>query len=458
MMTGRYVLLIPWVLAVYISVVSSQGNQDYSCNRVLEGQPVDGPCGQRCICLNGRMQYCCRQRKNFPSMTRSERLRYVNTIIRASTDRRYSSEYNQIIGTHRRLFDTGIHDKQEFLPWHRWFLLRFENLLQRIDCRVTLPYWDWSLFPGAAWNTGTDDIWSSKPWGLGGNGKRGCVQNGRFGRRKWKLTPSARRGCLRRAFSGRPPDLIALYLTKAHSPREFTEFELDVRANLHDTVHCRVGGTMCAHNSANAPEFFLHHAFIDKIWADWQEKSTSHLQVYYPNLSEDITLREAQFHPREYIDTLNMPHPDIDNEYEEQICVVYQDPVHPLYNEIMRRLERLSTAEIRRIPRRYFRPATSRQLKNLGVKRAERRKARKLLKKELEPKKRISTKQLRTLLEKMLGFRLDDIPFRFTSKDSPSRNTSLMYDRWLAKATNVTKIHNQDFKSQHFANISNSLV
>ena len=28
---------------------------------------------------------------------------------------------------------------------------------------------------------------------------------------------------------------------------------------------------MCLVTSAEAPEFFLHHAFIDKIWSDWQE-------------------------------------------------------------------------------------------------------------------------------------------------------------------------------------------
>lgn len=259
-------------------------------------------------------------------------------------------------------------------------------------------------------------------------------------------------------FTARPPDIIALYITKAHTPREFNDFELDVRANLHDTVHCRVGGTMCAHNSANAPEFFLHHAFIDKIWADWQEKSAAHREAYFPNLSSDFLMREAQFHPRDYVDTLYMPHPDIDNQYDERICVVYQDPVHPLYNEIMKRLESLSVAEVRRIPRRYFRRANSRQLRRLGVKRSERRKARKLLKKELEPQNRIRTKQLRTMLEKMLGFRIDDIPFRFSARDSPSRNMSLTQDRWLAKATNVTGIHTKHFNKPLFKNISSTSV
>ena len=88
------------------------------------------------------------------------------------------------------------------------FLLRYENFLRKVDCRVTLPYWDWSLFAKGVWRTGIDDIWSNKPWGLGGNGRKkkshraGCVKTGRFSQRKWRLTPSAKRGCLQRKFSG----------------------------------------------------------------------------------------------------------------------------------------------------------------------------------------------------------------------------------------------------------------
>lgn len=88
----------------------------------------------------------------------------------------------------------------------RRYLLKYENLLREIDCRVTLPYWDWSLFPGAVWSQGEDEIWSSKPWGLGGNGQKGrgpgCVNEGRFKRKTWRVTPSARRDCLRRSFGG----------------------------------------------------------------------------------------------------------------------------------------------------------------------------------------------------------------------------------------------------------------
>ena len=86
------------------------------------------------------------------------------------------------------------------------YVLRYENLLRTIDCHVTVPFWDWSLFSGAAWRKGKDDTWSNELWGLGGNGNAqsgGCVQDGRFGESKWNITPSDGGGCLRRSFSSK---------------------------------------------------------------------------------------------------------------------------------------------------------------------------------------------------------------------------------------------------------------
>ena len=40
--------------------------------------------------------------------------------------------------------------------------------------------------------------------------------------------------------------------------------------NLHNRVHVWVGGQMGTGVSPNDPVFWLHHAFIDKLWADWQ--------------------------------------------------------------------------------------------------------------------------------------------------------------------------------------------
>jgi tyrosinase len=42
--------------------------------------------------------------------------------------------------------------------------------------------------------------------------------------------------------------------------------------NLHNRVHVWVGGQMATGVSPNDPVFWLHHAFIDRLWTQWQER------------------------------------------------------------------------------------------------------------------------------------------------------------------------------------------
>ena len=123
-----------------------------------------------------------------------------------------------------------------------------------------------------------------------------------------------------------------------HEPSQtgFNTFELNLRVNLHDSVHCRVGGDMCTLTSANAPEFFLHHAFIDKIWANWQEYSNEHMDAHFINITS--RMRGTRYSPRDFVDTIFMP--DIRRgRTNGQTCVLYEDPSRPEYDEIIRRLE-----------------------------------------------------------------------------------------------------------------------
>ena len=141
--------------------------------------------------------------------------------------------------------------------------------------------------------------------------------------------------------TGLPPDIIAVYITQYFQPTDdgFTRFELNLRVNLHDTVHCRVGGDMCRMTSANAPEFFLHHAFIDKIWANWQEYSHQHMIAHFSNLSFVMT-GTRWYRPRDFINTHDLPDIQITQNIDgRRICVSYEDPTRWEYNEIMRRLK-----------------------------------------------------------------------------------------------------------------------
>ena len=48
------------------------------------------------------------------------------------------------------------------------------------------------------------------------------------------------------------------------------------------------GGTMCFLTSANAPSFFLHHSFIDKIWWHAQQKSKDFFVGIFQNQTTNM--------------------------------------------------------------------------------------------------------------------------------------------------------------------------
>lgn len=222
-------------------------------------------------------------------MSRADREKYVRTVRTISTNPRYKPEYDRMITQHKTIFRSGIHQRDHFLPWHRWYVLQYENLLRRVDCTVTVPYWDWSVVSQSPWQQGTSHLWFPGNSGFGGNGHRTqqCVTSGPFRRGAWNVVPSAGGGCLRRQFNftGNPPDSVAVAEVLRTPASDFDSFEISLRINLHDTVHCLIGGHMCSFDSAAAPEFLLHHGFVDKIWTDWQSRSNAHMNAHFPSVT-----------------------------------------------------------------------------------------------------------------------------------------------------------------------------
>ena len=64
-------------------------------------------------------------------------------------------------------------------------LLQYENLIRQLDCKVTVPYWDWSLVSAQPFN---NSFWSEKLYGFGANGVGDppCVNTGQQLSRKNK--------------------------------------------------------------------------------------------------------------------------------------------------------------------------------------------------------------------------------------------------------------------------------
>jgi tyrosinase len=207
-----------------------------------------------------------------------------------------------------------------FLAWHREFLALFQAALNSVsDHPIAIPYWDWTDRSSVK-SVFADDF-------MGGNGNpadNNAVETGPFAKGKWKLkvlnygTQSVLNGqnyltrsfgppgdlplrsdvinvleaplydvppynedandsiSMRNALEGFPQDLAGSPAFDLCLPtnERFRVFNVAMRAQEgpHNLGHDWVGGTMAViMTSPNDPVFFLHHANVDRIWAQWQQ-------------------------------------------------------------------------------------------------------------------------------------------------------------------------------------------
>ncbi len=283
-----------------------------------------------------------RIRKNVKSLTADERRDFVEAVLTLKTvPSPFDAEmnyYDQFVAWHLSLYPCGLghamirpHGGPMFLPWHRIFLLRFEDALREVSGKpITVPYWDWAD-PASTHAVFADDF-------MGGDGDPNegfAVTSGPFRKGAWTLnvhplgvqyTASASPHITRRfgslpAFGtlptpedisfllGRPRYDVAPYDATSNPNVSFRNalegFWLKVGSaripvgtmvcgpdgimitatgpGVHNLAHAWVGGllgvtvqgprvgTMLLPTSPNDPVFFLHHANIDRLWAEWQE-------------------------------------------------------------------------------------------------------------------------------------------------------------------------------------------
>ena len=154
------------------------------------------------------------------------------------------------------------HGNWFFLPWHRAYLYYFELICREAsgDSTFTLPYWDWTTsprLPAPFW--GANNPLNDTTRVVGPN------------------TPTDP------AFVGAPvintilqiPDFLTFGSGVALTQRP-TSPPFGATGRLegtpHNYIHNFVGGNMGTFMSPLDPIFWLHHANIDRLWAEWTRR------------------------------------------------------------------------------------------------------------------------------------------------------------------------------------------
>jgi tyrosinase len=241
-------------------------------------------------------------RKNAAELTPTEINVFINAVktlksTTVVTDNGITTNvYDQFVATHTAMRDAqgrigpdGLvltnpaHVGNAFLPWHRAFLDEFEEALQKVDPNVTIPYWDWTN-PSDTFGKLFQDSF------LGPNGTTSSgdeVLSGPFSRAQgWQvredLTGSRWNGIgtgtvgLTRRFGGANGTRTlgtTINVANALNTNSYRTFRnrLEAGTGLHNNTHNWVGGLMGNVVAAtNDPVFWMLHANVDRIWAEWQ--------------------------------------------------------------------------------------------------------------------------------------------------------------------------------------------
>ncbi|KAL1923871.1 uncharacterized protein VTP21DRAFT_6906 [Calcarisporiella thermophila] len=228
-------------------------------------------------------------RKEFRQFSDQERRDFLNAV-RALNQGVRPTRFDRLVRIHQ-VARENAHYQPQFLPWHRYFLREYERALQSINPRVVLPYWNWGE---DASNPTSSRIFSNE-W-FGGNGN--CVNTGAFA--NWRVYYYGNNyyypHCLRRNINlqDNVVDTVALQNIILTSDR-YDTLRRALEGNPHSGIHVGIGGDMFTMASPNDPLFYMHHAFIDKLWADWQKRNPR-LANQYEGRNKDgtyVTLNEV---------------------------------------------------------------------------------------------------------------------------------------------------------------------
>uniref|UniRef100_A0A5S6QQ81 Tyrosinase copper-binding domain-containing protein n=1 Tax=Trichuris muris TaxID=70415 RepID=A0A5S6QQ81_TRIMR len=230
---------------------------------------------QNCIPLDGsevswrkkRQAQTPALRKEYRMMSDDERTRFHVAVNQLKSDAGQLISYDTFVEMHQADRAPGAHFGASFLPWHREYMRLFESVLRAIDPHIAIPYFD-STLDDPLPTPRHSIMWSEEFMG-NGNGE---VVTGPFA--NWMATDGQKLNrATGRSGAGslfRPSDIK--YILSRPDFAHLTECVDPFFETVHGAVHSWIGGQMSViQYSPNDPVFWLHHAFIDKIWETYRQ-------------------------------------------------------------------------------------------------------------------------------------------------------------------------------------------
>ncbi|PPQ71453.1 hypothetical protein CVT24_011965 [Panaeolus cyanescens] len=261
------------------------------------------------------------QRREWRTLSSAEQSNYINAVLCLQklrptdpNNKIAQSRFDEFQGFHIDIAN-DVHAVGQFLPWHRYFLARYESAL-RDECGYTgaQPYWNWSI---DVESDDPDSLFRSPIFdsttGFGGNGAHAtyprCVTTGPFANLMLNYGPGRRptRHCLTRAFDNSlKPYLTHAAVANTTAQSSFEAFRTELEGQpvttdyrMHDAGHLSVGGELAnVYSSPGDPLFYVHHANLDRIWRMWQ--------LSKPGRMQEISGRSTVDPPHENV-TLDYP-------------------------------------------------------------------------------------------------------------------------------------------------------
>ena len=198
----------------------------------------------------------------------------------------------------------AAHSGPIFLPWHRMYLIRLEQQLQRVlgNNDFGLPYWDWA----ADGELPIVEQWRAQLWTQEYLGEsRNRVRSGELDDMRvrlwqnmrgvlWSINerPIERAAGLDARSLPRQRDVGAALQETLYDQDPWSQSAIGHRnrlegwprgPQLHNRIHVWIGGDMGPGTSPNDPAFFLNHCNVDRIWEAWMAR---HGRIYQPGANE----------------------------------------------------------------------------------------------------------------------------------------------------------------------------